>query len=282
MEFKSVTHKMNTPTGAVVKTLANPDFGSLFRLSLNDSIQTIEAVSRITSLIEVEKFIKSVAWQYGFEFYSDYSSVRQSNNVQQLFYLIDSETEWTNHYRSNNYYLYDPSLRFLKTRSTPYTWSIEDYQVQLKQEFYRTEQLVVSDAIDFGITQVVHFPFHQNGDSGLIRFVRFAEKPLNRFELYTFINAIYLPLCLLYEKKFSIIKCNINVDAKVDYQLSAREKEVLTLYATGTPACRIGDLLTISEHTVRNHLRNIRQKLGVRNISQAIAKAVESDLILLA
>jgi pimeloyl-ACP methyl ester carboxylesterase/DNA-binding CsgD family transcriptional regulator len=55
--------------------------------------------------------------------------------------------------------------------------------------------------------------------------------------------------------------------------LSAREREVLTLLAEGLGNAEIGDRLTISEKTVRNHVSNLFDKLGVWTRAQAIVFA---------
>jgi DNA-binding NarL/FixJ family response regulator len=47
--------------------------------------------------------------------------------------------------------------------------------------------------------------------------------------------------------------------------LSRREREVLELLAKGNGVDAIGGALVISRHTVRNHLKAIYRKLGVRS-----------------
>ena len=55
--------------------------------------------------------------------------------------------------------------------------------------------------------------------------------------------------------------------------LSSREREILTLIAEGLGNAEIGDRLSISEKTVRNHVSNIFDKLGVWTRAQAIVFA---------
>ncbi len=58
-----------------------------------------------------------------------------------------------------------------------------------------------------------------------------------------------------------------------------RELEVLQLLVDGRKDRDISALLHISEHTVRSHLKNMFRKLGVTSRSQAVAKAIQGDLI---
>jgi len=53
--------------------------------------------------------------------------------------------------------------------------------------------------------------------------------------------------------------------------LSAREREVLALVAQGLTNAQIAKRLVTSEHTVKFHLQNIYQKLGVANRTEAAA-----------
>jgi DNA-binding CsgD family transcriptional regulator/tetratricopeptide (TPR) repeat protein len=53
--------------------------------------------------------------------------------------------------------------------------------------------------------------------------------------------------------------------------LSPRELEVLQLVATGMPSPEIAATLFVSPHTVKRHMANIREKLGVRSQAAAVA-----------
>jgi len=56
--------------------------------------------------------------------------------------------------------------------------------------------------------------------------------------------------------------------------LTGRESEVLAMLATGLPNRAIGDVLFVSENTVRTHLKAVFRKLGVTSRSQAVARAL--------
>jgi len=63
--------------------------------------------------------------------------------------------------------------------------------------------------------------------------------------------------------------------------LSARECEVLALVVDGYSNREIAEELGIARNTVKNHLRHILAKLGVRNRTQAAAYAVSHGLVCL-
>ena len=61
--------------------------------------------------------------------------------------------------------------------------------------------------------------------------------------------------------------------------LSPREEQVLRLVSQGLTNLQIGRTLTLSPHTVKTHLDNILNKLGVSNRTQAAVWAAKHDLV---
>jgi DNA-binding NarL/FixJ family response regulator len=61
--------------------------------------------------------------------------------------------------------------------------------------------------------------------------------------------------------------------------LSGREVEILRLLARGYNNREIGDALTIAEGTVKNYVSSILSKMGVRDRTRAVLKALESGYL---
>ena len=64
--------------------------------------------------------------------------------------------------------------------------------------------------------------------------------------------------------------------------LSRRELEVLTLIAEGMGNKAIAERLFISENTVKNHVRNIHEKLQVHSRMEAVVRAVRDGVLRIA
>jgi DNA-binding NarL/FixJ family response regulator len=62
-------------------------------------------------------------------------------------------------------------------------------------------------------------------------------------------------------------------------ELTPREKEILGLITEGMSTERIAEKLFISQQTVRNHIKNIYEKLQVHSKAQAVAKALKEKLV---
>ena len=61
--------------------------------------------------------------------------------------------------------------------------------------------------------------------------------------------------------------------------LSAREVQVLQLIVQGQANKQIAYSLSIAEHTVKNHVKNILSKLGVQDRTQAATAAIQRGII---
>lgn len=66
-----------------------------------------------------------------------------------------------------------------------------------------------------------------------------------------------------------------------EYILTKREKEVFKLLVTNKTTKEIANILGISEKTVRNHISNAIQKLGVKGRAQAVVELLRMNIITL-
>ncbi len=63
--------------------------------------------------------------------------------------------------------------------------------------------------------------------------------------------------------------------------LTKRETEVFKLLITNKSTKEIANILSISEKTVRNHISNAMQKLGVKGRAQAVIELIKMNIITL-
>lgn len=61
--------------------------------------------------------------------------------------------------------------------------------------------------------------------------------------------------------------------------LTAREREILVLIADGASAPQIGRALHLSTGTVKSHLKNLYEKLGVSDRAAAVAEAMRRGIL---
>lgn len=64
-----------------------------------------------------------------------------------------------------------------------------------------------------------------------------------------------------------------------DYNLTSREKEVLTALVNGLSYKMIAYKLNISYETVRSHMKKIYEKLHVASLTEVVAKAINQKIV---
>ena len=97
--------------------------------------------------------------------------------------------------------------------------------------------------------------------------------------LFTGEAAMSLMTVALLVQQLNSSNCTLCLRASTDPNLTPRECEVLKLVARGMTNKSIGAALRISEHTVRNHLCSIYQKLNLKNRLQVAVYSVTHGLV---
>ncbi len=69
------------------------------------------------------------------------------------------------------------------------------------------------------------------------------------------------------------------INPRVEYGLTRRELEILQLMAAGSHNPEIAEAMTLSLSTVKFHVSNILQKLGVSSRTEAVSLALEKKLV---
>jgi DNA-binding NarL/FixJ family response regulator len=91
--------------------------------------------------------------------------------------------------------------------------------------------------------------------------------------------AMSLTTVAMLVQRLNSSNCTLCLRASSDPNLTPRECEVLRLVARGMTNKSIGAVLRISEHTVRNHLCSIYQKLNLKNRLQVAVYSVTHGLV---
>ncbi|MDP9426090.1 MAG: response regulator transcription factor [Actinomycetota bacterium] len=77
----------------------------------------------------------------------------------------------------------------------------------------------------------------------------------------------------------TVPRADYDADAPAESGLSGRETEVLRLVARGAGNKEVAETLHLSETTVKRHLSNVYDKLGVHTRGEAVSKAVSEGWI---
>lgn len=107
-------------------------------------------------------------------------------------------------------------------------------------------------------------------------------KKVKRHELYEIIQHVMQNESFLdpsvTSKLFNYVKTESQQQEKIT-KLTGRELDIAKYLAEGKTDNNIAQLLFISEHTVRSHIKMIYKKLNVKSRSQAIVKLIQQEII---
>lgn len=242
--------------------------------------------TRLTGFSSIDSFISSqkqssdvfqvflsCAVAFGFDHVANITTLFDKNGTY-LVYTTDEYWDWVHHYRTNRLFFNDPGNRLLKNERLPFVLSRCDNLRLWRDKLDSKENDVVNRGMDFGMTQIINIPFAGKGaHKGLVRFMRVNRKPLPQEQISFIFHNFYFQLLQAFEKQVDLLSKELNLSRTGI--LSLREVEALQLTALGHNPAYVADKLEISQHTVYQHLRNIRTKLGVKNTMHAISRAIQ-------
>src|SRR5690606_16825308 len=236
----------------------------------------IERCNRETSREGILSLMQRAARDYGFDRYAYcaltdrdlYVASRQPAPAVELNY----PSTWTRHYFANGYQGIDPVIAHAPLVDRPFLWDSLGARCRLSQRQKRVMSQAREAKLRDGVAVPLHGPF---GSCWLLTFAAVEGHPDAE---------LYLPRLAVLSTQFHLAYSDI-VDArprKPVPELSRRERECLQWLAGGKSRWEIGQILRISENTVRFHVKNAFRKLEANNRIVAVVKALRYRLISLA
>lgn len=221
-----------------------------------------DAVNVINCLSEIIPFNAAIIC----EIQNDNNSIHLSEKLNHSF-----PVDWVSEYFSKKYYMCDPVAQASLYSTSSYTWeSAFESEVELAQS-----KDFLSMAKDHGL--------HDG-----VAFTASSPRSLHKRTLLSLetngiaVSGLYLAIVNYIYPHIHEMLISLDDFDKITQEIprfTLREKETLKWAYEGKTAWEIGVILSISERTVKFHLKNIYQKLNVRNRSQAVAKAIRYGLV---
>lgn len=166
----------------------------------------------------------------------------------------------------------DPVMRRLKRLSTPFVYDQSMYVDEDAADIWEVQAFF---GYKTGIAMALHLPGGRHFLMGVDR-----DQPLPRDE--TVVTRLMADLQLLaVHAQETAVRLLVPQGVEVQYlpKLTDREIEILKWTAEGKSAWAVGQILNISEHNVKYHIKRILTKLAVGSKHQAAAKARAFGLI---
>lgn len=167
---------------------------------------------------------------------------------------------WTDRYAEAGHYLSDPVARHCLASNSAFDWT------ELPQHILSPRARRVADeASEFGLTKGLCVPIHTALGVGGLSLAGAAFDPEPGLRRIASLLAFRVSQAL-----------EEGMEREREDRLTPRERDVLSWIAMGKTAGEIAIILSISEHTVGEHLKHVRRKLGTSNNAHSIVRALQT------
>jgi len=178
--------------------------------------------------------------------------------------------QWKQHYSTQGYHHFDPTLTQSALSIAPVDWSRFDHNDKFRKVFRNAHDFGITDR---GLTVPVRGPY---GECGLLSVTRDC-KPGEWEKLSNHVmGKLQMAAVHMHD---NVMRSEVLVQSLGQPALSAREREILQWVAIGKSQQDIGDILNISHRTVEVHLRSGREKLAALTTAQAVGRAIGLGLV---
>lgn len=123
----------------------------------------------------------------------------------------------------------------------------------------------------YQLRNIVAHGMHDLG-SDVATYFSFSRLPDKPSERHAYILQLIVPHLHVAFTRFMAYTAKAPEQNTEDFSLTPREKEILSWLQQGKTNWEIGQILGASEKTIKNHMHNIFNKLGVNNRTQAVLK----------
>lgn len=180
----------------------------------------------------------------------------------------DAVHRWVRHFVQNNYFAVDPLYSAARKSVLAQYWRAGQRRAQDTPEQLK----IYRELCDFGLVQGFDLSIRDHEEeASLCFYYEDDEVDLRLAQSMAQLGALYL-----HER---VLRLSAGDLSAAGLSLSRRERECLALVGEGLTYAQIGSQLKISERTVTFHLQNVKKKLGVATLAQALAKALADQRI---
>jgi DNA-binding CsgD family transcriptional regulator len=227
------------------------------------AFEFVDNIDNLSSVGEIMDAMGSVLRHHGFDYFCcSFVAPTADERFEDIVLAAKFPDGWLRHYIESDYLDHDPAMRRCKVTARPFRWIKE---AALDPSDPRAVEMV-QRASDWGLQDGINVPVvSPAGRIGQVFFagheIDFAKDELPALHfmaLYAFDRAVRLR----------------GVPGVPQRVLTPREREVLTMVASGMTSQVIGDALHISARTVVEHIKNCCRKLGAANRTHAVMIAI--------
>ncbi|KQT62242.1 MULTISPECIES: helix-turn-helix transcriptional regulator [unclassified Aureimonas] len=230
----------------------------------------LEKLASIDSADGVQAFLRQVIKLYELRHIAYLAVNMPGTPLSEPYLEVTYSLDWVEHYKARRFVDIDPAIRNGFIQMLPFDWGqFSNGEAKLKRFF--------GEASEFGI-----------GKRGLTIPLRGRRGERALFSITSDLSAAaWEEMRVLYMRDFQVLAMlfhemvlRLQHAEQDDIVLSSREVECLIWTAEGKSAEDCATILNLSDRTVRAYLENARKKLNVVTTTQAVAKALNYNLLM--
>ncbi len=233
----------------------------------NELLEFAEKSHSIATISALVDEFADVVDRQGFESFIMTGLPTAGYDVEPLVIANRWPEGWTSRYREQAYFADDPVSKWSMTKVRPFKWS-DAWHMHMETDRVRQ---INGEAASFGVRHGIAYPLRSIGGWQAVISLASAHPldigPGGEALLHT--ASIY----------FHMRAMELMSGSRQVAKLTPRECEILRWTAVGKSAWEIGEVLSLSEDTVKNHLRAIRAKFDVATTLQAVMIALRTAQI---
>lgn len=178
--------------------------------------------------------------------------------------------DWLNHYLHNKYQKIDPVPRHAFETSRPFAWD----ELMTSGNLSAPAQKVMNEAKEAKLFNGVGIPLR--GVNGELAGLGIASSS-GGIEIDALLLSKLQAIAYQFHNAYTESIKKLEMDANLT--LSAKEKEVLHWFAEGKSLSETGEIMCLSEDTIRYYLTKLYRKLDANQRTFAVLKAIRYGLI---
>lgn len=231
-------------------------------LAFTDRANTHEKVGDLLS--DFSELVR----EFGFNHFIMTGLPSYGEDVEKLIVAMGWPTPWLDRYREGDYFFKDPVSMEAMQSARKYSWG----EARDRHPVTKVSLQIESEARGMGLVDGLAFPLFDPDNWQAIVSMS-SDKKLELPDRMQ--NMVYLAAAVAQGRATALIE----PDRPRVARLTIRERDVLSWIAHGKTKGEVADILSVTENTVRMHVRHIIDKLNVSNVTHAVAKAIHSRQI---
>jgi LuxR family quorum sensing-dependent transcriptional regulator len=240
------------------------------------ALDFIEAAEACANLTELRQTLAAALDKFGVPYFTLGAMLRERGGAPKFTTLIRGVTqEWSDYYWDQKCFNVDAAVHRAMQSAAPFAWSELEHQRLSRSSQRLFDEIREALKIGGGLVIPVH---DESGFAGVIA-LHHDDPGLSAQQTAALkLIAIYGIECA---KELHEAGLGRTPASPAPCPLSARQREILSYAAAGKSEADTGQILGIAGTTVRDHLERVRDVLGVRTKTQAVAVAVQRGWIVL-